>query len=340
MLFIVEDMTISESEDEKGDDDYDEDSGDFKSPLKFEENGNTLPPADEKVKTPSLNIKLSPNNRSPADEDENSPLSDKKSVNLIKSESPSEKSPKVPISMVQANDQLSNPTIVSKKSASPTVQQSSVSGTAVMQEKVNTYPAHEPPAKMPRRDIRLEESAMARHQQMRYLDLLSRLFPEQKRGVIELILKGCNGDIVQAIECILPSHERAVAQMSAMPGQSFTLPQTNMEESTRQRYNANEKQNMPMSAFMPFNNHNGQNQHPTGHGQHGYTMVQVPPCPPGCTCQMSQKCPCPDCTTSGSSRIPHLTKHDVNGPKDTHSPSPVTTSSYSDIGVSPKEAVG
>ena len=43
------------------------------------------------------------------------------------------------------------------------------------------------------------------------MELLLRLFPSQKRSVLELILKGCHGNVLQAIECILPSHEKAVA---------------------------------------------------------------------------------------------------------------------------------
>ncbi|XP_065059679.1 doublesex- and mab-3-related transcription factor A2-like [Rhopilema esculentum] len=40
------------------------------------------------------------------------------------------------------------------------------------------------------------------------IELLQRLFPEQNRHVLELILQACDGDIVQTIECILPTHER------------------------------------------------------------------------------------------------------------------------------------
>ena len=334
------------------DDDDDDDDDESKSPIKYEESGSNLSPDEEKAKllAPVPPSVPTPANKAPSDtksldeETACSPLSDHKSMNSIKSEITSS-SPKssVPYSMVQSVDPVSNPTKSIRNPISPSIQQPSVSDTPLMHDKIHTIPppqSHEPPAKMPRRDIRLEESAMARHQQMRYLDLLSRLFPEQKRGVIELILKGCNGDIVQAIECILPSHERAVAQMSGMPGQSFTLPPAGVEETNRQRFNANEKQNMSMSAFMPFNTHHGQPQHPPAHSQHGYTMVPVPPCPPGCTCQMSQKCPCPDCVPSNASKMPHLKKHEANGPKDAHSSSPVATTSFSDIAVSPKEAIG
>ena len=47
------------------------------------------------------------------------------------------------------------------------------------------------------------------------LDLLTRLFPTQKRSVLELILKGCQGDVLRAIECVLPSHEKAMASLKS-----------------------------------------------------------------------------------------------------------------------------
>lgn len=46
----------------------------------------------------------------------------------------------------------------------------------------------------------------------RYMDILIRLFPEQKRDVLELVLRGCGGDFAQAIESILPSHEEAIVR--------------------------------------------------------------------------------------------------------------------------------
>ena len=49
------------------------------------------------------------------------------------------------------------------------------------------------------------------------IDLLQRLFPEQNRHVLELILQACDGDIVQTIECILPAHERARRSSKGQP---------------------------------------------------------------------------------------------------------------------------
>lgn len=50
----------------------------------------------------------------------------------------------------------------------------------------------------------------------RHMDILTRLFPEQKRNVLELVLRGCGGDFAQAIECILPSHEEAILRGKGM----------------------------------------------------------------------------------------------------------------------------
>lgn len=45
------------------------------------------------------------------------------------------------------------------------------------------------------------------------MELLCRLFPTQKRSVIQLIYKGCNNDLIKTIECVLPSHEKAMADL-------------------------------------------------------------------------------------------------------------------------------
>lgn len=60
------------------------------------------------------------------------------------------------------------------------------------------------------------------------MELLIRLFPTQKRSVLELILKGCHGNVLQAIECILPSHEKALAaQRGLEPSVHHYPPQMN-----------------------------------------------------------------------------------------------------------------
>lgn len=49
----------------------------------------------------------------------------------------------------------------------------------------------------------LGESAIKRRQPPRPVEVLSKVFPSHKENILELVLKGCSGDIVLAIECIL-----------------------------------------------------------------------------------------------------------------------------------------
>lgn len=50
----------------------------------------------------------------------------------------------------------------------------------------------------------------------RYMDILTRLFPGQKRDILEVVLRGCGGDFAQAIECILANHEETLTKGQAL----------------------------------------------------------------------------------------------------------------------------
>ena len=55
----------------------------------------------------------------------------------------------------------------------------------------------------------LGESAIKRPRPPHPIELLSKVFPFHKENVLELVLKGCSGDVVQAIECILAGKNRS-----------------------------------------------------------------------------------------------------------------------------------
>ncbi|CAL1533511.1 unnamed protein product [Lymnaea stagnalis] len=48
------------------------------------------------------------------------------------------------------------------------------------------------------------------------LEILERVFPHQRKSVLELVLQGCNGDLVKAIEHFLSAQDTVVAQQQAV----------------------------------------------------------------------------------------------------------------------------
>lgn len=56
----------------------------------------------------------------------------------------------------------------------------------------------------------LGESALKRRKPPRPVEVLSKVFPSHKENVLELVLKGCSGDVVQAIECILAGKSHSI----------------------------------------------------------------------------------------------------------------------------------
>lgn len=56
----------------------------------------------------------------------------------------------------------------------------------------------------------LGDSALKRRKPPRPVEVLSKVFPSHKENVLELVLKGCGGDVVQAIECILAGKSHSI----------------------------------------------------------------------------------------------------------------------------------
>ncbi|XP_069718280.1 doublesex- and mab-3-related transcription factor A2 [Phaenicophaeus curvirostris] len=71
-----------------------------------------------------------------------------------------------------------------------------------------------------------DPSPSAAGRQRTPLDILTRVFPAHKRGVLELVLQGCGGDVVQAIEQILNNRgpDKGPEEGWARDGASPALP--------------------------------------------------------------------------------------------------------------------
>ena len=87
----------------------------------------------------------------------------------------------------------------------------------------------------------LGESALKRRKPPRPVEVLSKVFPLHKENVLELVLKGCSGDVVQAIECIL-----------AGKSHSFDFPSASRTSPTRPPVHLSSSfPSMPFSGVKP-----------------------------------------------------------------------------------------
>lgn len=96
-----------------------------------------------------------------------------------------------------------------------------------------------------------DSKVMSSSDHSRYMNILTRLFPEQKRNVLELILKGCGGDVIQTIETVLPSHEEALARgqlLATVPRGLFPGPPPPSSYSAFSPLSPTLPHNMPLSA--------------------------------------------------------------------------------------------
>lgn len=96
-----------------------------------------------------------------------------------------------------------------------------------------------------------DSRVMSSSDHSRYMNILTRLFPEQKRNVLELILKGCGGDVIQTIETVLPSHEEALARgqlLATVPRGLFPGPPPPSGYSAFSPLSPTLPHNMPLSA--------------------------------------------------------------------------------------------
>lgn len=71
-----------------------------------------------------------------------------------------------------------------------------------------------------------DESALAHYggNKRQPIEMLARIFPHMKRSVLQLILQGCGGDVVQCIEQILNSHGDMHGMSSQLMGSPLITP--------------------------------------------------------------------------------------------------------------------
>ncbi|CAG0914099.1 unnamed protein product [Notodromas monacha] len=81
------------------------------------------------------------------------------------------------------------------------------------------------------------------------IEILSRIFPGQKRSVLQLVLQGCKGDIIRAIEHFLSSSDfnQSPAQLMQMAAAAATLSRVSQQQSPTSQPKAPFK-----SAFTPL----------------------------------------------------------------------------------------
>lgn len=64
---------------------------------------------------------------------------------------------------------------------------------------------------------------------LNHMEILERLFPYQKKPVLELVLQGCNGDLVKAIEHFLSAQDTIIAQQQLALRQHYHQHSPNSE---------------------------------------------------------------------------------------------------------------
>ncbi|XP_062582807.1 doublesex- and mab-3-related transcription factor A2-like [Saccostrea cucullata] len=114
------------------------------------------------------------------------------------------------------------------------------------------------------------------------LDMLQRIFPHMKRSVLQLILQGCNGDVVQTIEQVLSNHgtDQSATSSSSSSSSSFLphpgLVSTMTNSSFRSAFS-------PISTLANAHTLNSMRYAWGGMGGRGLLAMPYPPVLPGLT---------------------------------------------------------
>lgn len=83
------------------------------------------------------------------------------------------------------------------------------------------------------------------------LEILERLYPYQRRAVLELVLQGCNGDLVKAIEHFLSAQDTVMAQQQAAIQQQQQHQQQHQQQQHHHHHHHQQPQNHHLQAQQP-----------------------------------------------------------------------------------------
>lgn len=110
--------------------------------------------------------------------------------------------------------------------------------------------------------------------------MLQRIFPHMKKSVLQLILQGCNGDIVQTIEQVLSNHGSDQSSAASTSSSSFMphpgLVSTMTNSSFRSAFS-------PISTLANAHTLNSMRYAWGGMGGRGLLAMPYPPVLPGLT---------------------------------------------------------
>lgn len=127
-----------------------------------------------------------------------------------------------------------------------------------------------------------EESLLAGGSKKSPIEMLQKLFPHMKRSVLQLILQGCNGDLVQTIEQVLSNHGHGAEHSSSSSTSSSSflphpgLVSTMTNSSLRSAFS-------PISTLANAHTLNSMRYAWGGMGGRGLLAMPYPPVLPGLT---------------------------------------------------------
>lgn len=124
---------------------------------------------------------------------------------------------------------------IDPSSSPPPSNPSSPNSPRHQQESLNLSTKPGPPQAPPPRAHHTSVPSGFRPGRLSHLEILERIFPNQKRTVLELVLQGCNGDLVKAIEHFLSAQDTIQQQIQHERHDKHTPPSPKSQSPPQQQ---------------------------------------------------------------------------------------------------------